>query len=149
MPYCRAHLRELFDRVANLLVEDPAIRNDDDGIEHWRVVRREPDQLVREPGDRVRLAAAGRPDDRDVPLSDDLGRARQQVAADDDLVRRGDGDGDTPGRCTLQLGAHGLVAAPPTSGWALRQAWSFSTISSTTSLDSRPSVETLNAATSS
>ena len=49
-------LGELFDRVADLLVEDASVRDHDDGIEHPGGVLPEPDQLVGEPGDGVRLS---------------------------------------------------------------------------------------------
>src|SRR4051812_7862642 len=53
----RADLRELLDRVPDLLVEDPPVGDDDDGVENLAVFALEADELVREPGDRVRLAA--------------------------------------------------------------------------------------------
>ena len=53
-------LGELLDRVADLLVEDTPVGDHDDGVEHPRVVLPEPDQLVGEPGDGVRLPAACR-----------------------------------------------------------------------------------------
>src|SRR5215831_11232025 len=52
MSNCGAHLRELLDDVLDLLVQDLAIRDDDDGVEDRRLVLLEADELVREPGDR-------------------------------------------------------------------------------------------------
>ena len=54
-----AHLGVLADGVSDLLVEDSAVGHQDDGVEDRRVVLLVPDELVREPGDRVALAAAG------------------------------------------------------------------------------------------
>jgi hypothetical protein len=59
---CRAHLCELLDGVADLLVEDLPIGDDDDRIECRRIplwVPRpmQPDELVGEPGDGIGLAA--------------------------------------------------------------------------------------------
>ena len=54
-----ADLGELLDGVADLPVEDAAIGDDDDRIEHRGAAAFEPDELVREPGDGVALAAAG------------------------------------------------------------------------------------------
>ena len=63
----RAHLGELLDRVADLLVEDAPVGDDDDRVEDRRVVALQADQLVGQPGDRVRLAAAGRVLDQVAP----------------------------------------------------------------------------------
>src|SRR5258705_6237174 len=54
-----AHLSELLDRVVDLLVENPSIRDDDDGIEDRGIVLLQNDHLVRQPGDGIRLAAPG------------------------------------------------------------------------------------------
>jgi hypothetical protein len=59
-PTVAPHLRELLDRVADLLVEDTPVGDHDDRVEDRRVVLSEADQLVREPRDGVRLAAARR-----------------------------------------------------------------------------------------
>ena len=57
----RADLGELLDRVADLLVEDAPVGDDDDRVERPSSSSCfEADELVREPGDGVRLAAAGR-----------------------------------------------------------------------------------------
>ena len=60
-------LGELFDRGADLLVENASVRNYDDGVEHPGSVLPQPDQLVGEPGDGVRLPATGRMLD-EIPL---------------------------------------------------------------------------------
>ena len=54
------HLGELLDRVADLLIEDAPVSDDDDRIEDRSLVLAKADELVGEPGDRVGLAAAGR-----------------------------------------------------------------------------------------
>jgi hypothetical protein len=66
-PDRRAHLGELLDGVLDLLVEDPAVGDDDDRVEDRRLVLLEPDELVREPRDGVRLAAARRVLDQVAP----------------------------------------------------------------------------------
>jgi riboflavin biosynthesis pyrimidine reductase len=53
VPHGRAHLRELLDGVADLLVEDAPIRDDDDRVEDPFIVFGQADELVREPGDGV------------------------------------------------------------------------------------------------
>ena len=60
-------LGELLDRVANLPVEDAAVGDHDDGVEHPGSVLPQPNQLVGEPGDGVRLPATGRMLD-EIPL---------------------------------------------------------------------------------
>ena len=55
----RSDLGELLDRVSYLLIENAAIGHYDDGIENLTVIGRQSDQLVRQPGDRVRLTRAG------------------------------------------------------------------------------------------
>ena len=59
-PHRRRHLRILPDGVADLAVEEDAVRDDDDGVEDRGALPGQPDQLVGEPGDGVALAAAGR-----------------------------------------------------------------------------------------
>ena len=60
-------LGELFDRGADLPVEDAAVGDHDDGVEHPGSVLPQPNQLVGEPGDGVRLPATGRMLD-EIPL---------------------------------------------------------------------------------
>src|SRR5262249_51222434 len=58
--YCGADLRELPDSVADLLVEDPPVGDDDDRVEYRRLGAAEPDELVGQPGNGVALATARR-----------------------------------------------------------------------------------------
>ena len=67
MAHCRADLGVLLDGVADLLVEDAPIGNHDDRVEDLGAVSREPDQLMRQPGDGVALAAARRVMDQVEP----------------------------------------------------------------------------------
>ena len=67
-------------------VEDPPVGDDDDRVEDVLAVALEPDQLVREPGDRVRLAAAGRVLDQVALAGSVLGRVGEQAADDVELV---------------------------------------------------------------
>ena len=55
----RRDLGELLDGRVDLSVEDPPVGDDDDRIEDRRAVALELDETMGEPGDRVRLAAAG------------------------------------------------------------------------------------------
>ena len=86
VPDRRADLRELLDRVADLLVEDAPVGDDDDRVEDRRIVLLQADQLVREPGDGVRLAAAGRVLDQVAPARAVLLRVGQEPAHDVELV---------------------------------------------------------------
>ena len=52
------HLHELLDGVAYLLVEDAPVGDDDHRVDHGPPEPLERDELVRKPGDGVRLAAA-------------------------------------------------------------------------------------------
>lgn len=45
----RSHLRELFDGVANLLIEDASVRHDDDRVEQRRILMNEAYELVGQP----------------------------------------------------------------------------------------------------
>ena len=65
----RAHLGVLANGGANLSVENAPVGDHDDGIEDRRTVPRQPDQLMRQPGDGVALAAARR-------VLDQIARAR-------------------------------------------------------------------------
>jgi hypothetical protein len=49
-------LRELLDRVADLLIENAAIGHHNHGIEYLAGLMRETNKLMRQPGYRVRLA---------------------------------------------------------------------------------------------
>ena len=60
MPHGRAHLLVLADGVANLLVEDAPIGDDDDRIEDGFAVLLQRDQLMGQPRDGEALAAARR-----------------------------------------------------------------------------------------
>ena len=55
-----ADLGELFDGVPNLLVQHPAVRDDDHGVEDGRVISLQSYQLVGQPRDGVGLATARR-----------------------------------------------------------------------------------------
>ena len=61
-------LRELLDRVANLLVKDTAVGYHDDRVKHDCVAVAETDQLMSKPGDGVGLSAASRMLD-EIPLA--------------------------------------------------------------------------------
>ena len=54
------HLHELLDGRLNLAVEDAPVSNYDDRVEHLFVIALEPNELVRQPRDGVRLAAPRR-----------------------------------------------------------------------------------------
>ena len=56
----RAHLHELLDGRLDLVVEEAPVGDHDDRVEDLLVVALQADELVREPGDGVRLAAARR-----------------------------------------------------------------------------------------
>ena len=60
MAHRRGDLGELLDGVPYLLVKDAPVGDDDDGIEDFLLILFEANELVGEPGDRVRLAAACR-----------------------------------------------------------------------------------------
>ena len=60
MAHRGSNLGELLDGVANLLVQNPTVGDHDDGVEDWRAVSFETDQLMGQPSDGVRLAAPGR-----------------------------------------------------------------------------------------
>ena len=60
VPHGRPHLGVLADRVADLLVQDAAVGDDDDRVEDRRAVPFQRDQLMGQPGDREALAAARR-----------------------------------------------------------------------------------------
>ena len=56
----RAHLHELLDGLLDLVVEDAPVGDHDHRVEHLLAAALDADELVREPGDGVRLAAARR-----------------------------------------------------------------------------------------
>ena len=68
VPHRRSHLRVLPDRVADLLVQDAAVGDDDDRVEDGLAVLFQRDQLMGQPGDRIALSAARRMLDQ-VPFS--------------------------------------------------------------------------------
>ena len=82
----RAHLGELLDGVPDLPVEDGAVGDDDDGVEDQCAVLLQPDQLMGEPGDGVRLAATGRMLDQVAPAGAVLTGIRQHLAHHVELV---------------------------------------------------------------
>ncbi len=85
-----ADLGELLDGVPDLLVEDAAVGDDDDGVEEGPAVTGELDQLVGEPGDGLALAAAGGVLDQ-VAAADVVGVGVGEELADDvELVVAGE-----------------------------------------------------------
>src|SRR5258705_9576877 len=56
----RADLHELLDGGLDLIVEQTPVGHHDDRVEHLLVLAFQTDELVREPGDGVRLAASRR-----------------------------------------------------------------------------------------
>ena len=82
----RADLGELPDRVAELLVEDAAVGHDDDRIEDRLSVDGEADQLVGEPGDRVRFPRPRRMLNQIPTAGAVRAGMRQQPAHDIELV---------------------------------------------------------------
>src|SRR5690606_10153876 len=81
-----ADLRELFDGVTDLLVENTTVGNDDDRVEDRHAILREADELVRQPRDRVRLAAARRVLDQVALAGAVLARVGEQPAHHVELV---------------------------------------------------------------
>ena len=86
MAHCRADLGVLPDGRVDLPVEDTPVGDHDDGIEDRRTVLREPDQLMRQPGDRVALAAARRVLDQVAPARAVLADIGKQPAHHVELV---------------------------------------------------------------
>ncbi len=86
VPHRGAHLRELLDGVADLLVEDAPVGDDDDRVEDWSLGLRKADELVRKPGNRVRLAAARRVLDQIAPARAAHLRVGEQPAQHVELV---------------------------------------------------------------
>ncbi len=82
----RAYLSVLPDRVADLLVQDAAVGDDDDGIEDGLAVLFQRDHLMRQPGDGKALAAAGRVLDQVAPARPVLARVGQQLSNHIELV---------------------------------------------------------------
>ena len=60
MPDRRTDLRELLDGVADLLVEDLSVGDDDDRVEDRRRVLLQTNQLMRQPRNRIRFARTRR-----------------------------------------------------------------------------------------
>ena len=58
--YRRSNLGELINRRLNLLVEQSAVGNHDDGIKYILAIFPRTDQLMGEPGDGIRFATARR-----------------------------------------------------------------------------------------
>ena len=85
-PTMERDLRELLDRVPDLLVEDLPVRDDDYRIEEGRAVLLEPDELVGKPRDGVRLAASGRVLDQVPATGAPSGHVRQELAHHVQLV---------------------------------------------------------------
>ena len=86
MTHHRTDLRILLDRVLDLTVQHPSVRDDDYRVEEDRAVFFKPDQLMGQPGDGVRLAAAGRVLDQILEPDSSAGRIRQQAAHHVELV---------------------------------------------------------------
>ena len=85
----RPDLGILLDRVVDLPVEDAPVGDHDDGVEDGSAVLLEPDQLVRQPGYGVALAAAGRVLDQVAPARAMLTGVFQQPAHHVELVVAG------------------------------------------------------------
>ena len=81
-----ADLGELPDGVVNLLVQNAPVGDHDDGIEDRRVVLPQVDQLARQPGDGVALAAARRVLDQVAPPRPVRPGVGQQAAHHVELV---------------------------------------------------------------
>ena len=86
----RCHLSELLDRVPDLLVEQPPIGHDDCGVECQAPRMLQTDQLMREPGDGVALAAAGRVLDQVAPPDTVTPGVAQQFPHDVELMVAGE-----------------------------------------------------------
>src|SRR5262249_42448085 len=95
MPDGRAHLHELLDRRLQLIVQNPPVRHDDERIEGVAIVDLDPDELMRQPRDGLRFAAAGRMLDQITPpdaalryISQKLPHAIELMIAREDLHSR-------------------------------------------------------------
>ena len=86
MTHHRADLRKLLDRVLNLLIQHPPVSDDDYRVEEDRAVFLQPDQLMGQPGDGVRLAAAGRVLNQVSEADSPAGRVGQQLSHHVQLV---------------------------------------------------------------
>ena len=104
----RADLGVLLDRVADLPVEEEPVGDHDDGIEDRGAVLREPDQLVRQPGDRVALAAARGVLDQVAPAGAVRGGVGEQPAHHVELVVARPDLGTRPPAGSLVPGFHHL-----------------------------------------
>lgn len=85
-PPRRPDLGKLFDRVANLLVENAAVGDDNDGIENLPAILLQPNELMGEPGNRFRLTAARRVLNQMAPARAASGGVGQQFSHDIELV---------------------------------------------------------------
>ena len=86
-PTVAPNLSELLDRVADLLIKNATVGDDDHRIEHLGRILGEPHELVREPGDRVRFARAGRVLDQNPTSGALRQRVGQQLADDVQLMK--------------------------------------------------------------
>src|SRR5207244_4217307 len=85
-----ADLSKLLDRVLYLLVEDPAVRDDDDRVKGVLAVLSKTYELVRQPGNRIRLAAASRVLNEVSPSSAMLAGIGQELPHYVQLVKAGE-----------------------------------------------------------
>lgn len=77
------------DGVTDIPVENPAVRDDDDGVENLISVLFQPDQLVGQPGDGIAFPASGRMLDQVALAHTMLGSMLQQAPHHVDLVVAG------------------------------------------------------------
>ena len=82
----RAHLCELLDSVADLLIENSAVCDHDHRVEHLIGVIGEPHQLMRQPRDRVRLSRSCRMLNEHAPPRTIRLGVGKQLADDIELV---------------------------------------------------------------
>ena len=86
MAHDGANLGELLDGVPYLLVQYPAVRDDDGRVEERLAVLLQPNELVSQPSDRVGLATARRVLDEILGAHSPAGRVGQQLAHHVQLV---------------------------------------------------------------
>jgi len=58
MPYRCRYLSKLFNCIPDLFIENSSVSDDNDRVENRLAVFLQPDELMREPGNRVALSAA-------------------------------------------------------------------------------------------